>query len=121
MKTRIVAILLALALALTLVACGGEAAPEAEGGEAAGAQTVTGTAAGLFGDVTVTLTVEDGKVTDAVIEGKDETPEYGGEAMKAMSAAMIESGSVEVDVYAGATMTSNAVLEAAKAAMAQVQ
>ena len=120
MKTRIVAILLALALALTLVACGGAADNGDNGAETAG-QTVTGTAAGLFGDVTVTLTVEDGKVTNAVIEGKDETPEYGGEAMKAMAAAMIESGSIEVDVYAGATMTSNGVLEAAKAAMDQVK
>ena len=37
----------------------------------------TGTAKGMGGDVTVTLTLEDGKITDCIAEGKDETPGIG--------------------------------------------
>ena len=38
---------------------------------------LTGTAKGMGGDVTVTLTLEDGKITGCTAEGKDETPGIG--------------------------------------------
>ena len=37
----------------------------------------TGTAKGMGGDVTVTLTLTDGKITGCTAEGKDETPGIG--------------------------------------------
>lgn len=109
MKKRIVAIALTMTMALSLAACGSE---KVEG------TTGTGTAAGYNdGTVTVTLTVNEGKVVDAKVEGENQTPEVGGKAMETMAQAMIDAGSIEVDTVAGATITSDAVLEAAAAAM----
>ncbi len=42
----------------------------------------TGTAKGMGGDVTVTLTLEDGKITGCTAEGKDETPGIGTMALE---------------------------------------
>ncbi len=110
MKKRIVAIALTMTMALSLAACGSNGAAEGTTG--------TGTATGYNdGKVTVTLTVNEGKVVDAKVEGEEQTPEVGGKAMEEMANAMIESGSIEVDTVAGATITSDAVLEAAAAAM----
>ena len=42
----------------------------------------TGTAKGMGGDVTVTLTLTDGKITGCTAEGKDETPGIGTMALE---------------------------------------
>ena len=47
-----------------------------------GPETLTGTAEGFGGDVTVTLTVEDGAITACTITGDDETPDIGGAALE---------------------------------------
>ena len=83
------------------------------------AETVSVTEAGFGGDVTVTLTVEDGKVTNVEIVGLSETADLGGKAMPAMAKAILEAQSPYVDAYSGATMTSNAVLTAAEKAFAE--
>ena len=83
------------------------------------AETVSVTEAGFGGDVTVTLTVEDGKVTDVQIVGLSETADLGGKAMPVMAEAILEAQSPYVDAYTGATMTSNAVLTAAEKAFAE--
>ena len=66
MKKRILAILTAIMLVITGAALG-EAAPAEVSGD------FTGTAKGFGGDVTVTLTIEDGKLTAVKAEGPDET------------------------------------------------
>jgi fumarate reductase flavoprotein subunit len=85
------------------------------------AQVATGTATlkGFGGDVTVMLSVEGDKLTEVVITGEGETQGIGETAIKAMAAAMLETNSIEVDVVAGATITSKAILEAAAQALAQ--
>ncbi len=79
--------------------------------------TGTGTAAGFGGDVTVTVTLEDGVITAMTAEGASETPGIGTPALESVPAAMVAGNTVNVDVMSGATFTSNGVIEAAKLAL----
>ncbi|MDO4548843.1 MAG: FAD-dependent oxidoreductase [Clostridia bacterium] len=81
------------------------------------AETATATAAGYGGDVSVSLTVEGGVLTDVVIEGPNETLGVGSMAVEQMPALMIEANAVDVDIIAGATYTSTGILEAAATAL----
>ena len=80
-------------------------------------ETYTGTAAGFGGDVNVTLTIDNGVITGCSASGESETPEIGGVVMTDLSAAIVEGNTIGVDAVAGATFTSNGVIEAAKAAL----
>ena len=86
----------------------------------ASAETYTGTAQGMGGDVSVTLTVEDGKITAAEVVGENETKGIGYEpcAEGTYAAAIVEAQGADIDNISGATVTTNAVKEAAKKAMA---
>ncbi len=86
---------------------------------AADSGTFTGTARGYGGDVTVTITVADGAITEVTASGDDETPSIGGQAVEQLPAAILEEQTWDVDTFSGATMTSNAIRDAAKAAMTQ--
>jgi len=115
---------LAVAVMISLTACATpsttttpEATPTATEPEVVGAQTYTGTAQGFGGEVSVTITVEDGKITDVAAEGASETPERGGKAIANMPAEILSAGNYDVDGVTGATVTSTAVKQAAKAAM----
>ena len=110
MKKRILAILTAIMLVMTGAALG-EAAPAEVSGD------FTGTAKGFGGDVTVTLTLADGKITGCTAEGKDETEGVGSTAIDQLPGAIAESGSIAVDGVATATITSDAIKEAAAAAL----
>lgn len=81
--------------------------------------TFSATAKGFGGDVTVTLTLTDGVLTDVAAEGPDETPDVGGRALSLMPESMVAAGTVEVDGVSGATVTSDAILAAAKDALTQ--
>ena len=76
----------------------------------------TGTAKGM-GDVTVTLTLTDGKITGCTAEGADETPGIGTMALEQLPTAIAESGSIAVDGVSTAPLTSTAIKEAAAAAL----
>lgn len=84
------------------------------------AKSASGTAQGYGGEVTVTLTAEDGKLTDVTIEGPNETQGVGSMAVEQMPGLMLEANSVEIDGVAGATFTSTAILEAAKSALSEL-
>lgn len=77
----------------------------------------TGTAQGLGGDVTVTLTLTDGKITACTATGDKETVGIGSVVIDTFPAIVAESGSIAVDAVSGATITSNAFVEAAAAAL----
>lgn len=80
--------------------------------------TVTGTAKGFGGDVTVEATLDDaGKITALTIGADSETPAVGGAAAEKLAAAILEKGSADVETVSGATITSNAVLDALNAAL----
>ena len=46
--------------------------------------TYTATAQGFAGTVTVTATITDGKITEVIAEGPNETPERGGKACEVL-------------------------------------
>ncbi len=79
--------------------------------------TGTGTAAGYNGDVTVTITLVDGVITEVVAEGAGETQGIGSKALEQLPAAMKAGNTIEVDVMSTATVTSTAIKEAAKLAL----
>lgn len=85
--------------------------------KATGPQTLTGKAKGLGGDVEVTLTVDNGKLVSVSAVGEKETEGIGTKALEQLPKAMVEQNKVDVDVITGATITSNAVIEAAKQAL----
>ena len=83
------------------------------------AETYTATVPGFGGDVTVTIDVEDGKLTGVTCTGDGETPEVGGRAVEALPGAMVEAGTWDVDGIAGATISSTAIKQAAREAMVE--
>ena len=82
-----------------------------------GSGTYTGTAKGMGGDVTVTLTLENGEITDVKAEGKNETKGIGTKALEKLPGEIKSSNNVEVDGVSGATVTSNAIKKAATNAL----
>ena len=96
-----------------------ESAPDTAPATTGGDGTYSATAKGLGGDVTVTLTIENSALTDVTAEGPNETQGIGSRALESMPPDMLSKNSVEVDGVSGATVTSNAILQAAADALAQ--
>ena len=66
---------------------------------------------GYLSEVTVTVTVSSGAVVDVTADAAGETPALGGAAADALAAQLTETGDPDrVDVVAGSTYTSQAVL-----------
>lgn len=117
MKKKHMLASLVLAGAMFLTACGGSASSTTTASSSAGVSgTFSGTAKGM-GDVTVTLTLTDNVITDCTAEGADETAGIGSVVIESFPAEVASTGSIAVDAIAGATITSNAFVEAAKAAL----
>jgi len=81
------------------------------------ADALTGAAQGFGGEVAVTVTVEDGKITAVEVVGAGETPGIGTKAIEELPAKIVEANGTAVDTVAGATVTSKAILAAVEAAM----
>ncbi len=85
------------------------------------ADTVTGTGTGTGyegGAITVTVTLEDGALTDVEITGEGQTPGLGQTIIDTWDEAFEEAGGI-IDTYSGATfagVTRQGVIEAARAA-----
>ena len=82
--------------------------------------TFEGTAPGLAGEsnpVKVTVTLENNVITDVQAEGPGETDGIGSKAIDAMPGEMVAANSINVDGISGATITSEAVKNAAAAAL----
>ena len=79
----------------------------------------TGTAQGLGGDVTVTLTLKDGKIVGCTATGDKETEGIGSKVIDSFPAIVAESGSIAMDAISGATVTSDAFVAAAEAALTE--
>lgn len=73
----------------------------------------TGSANGMGGEVKVTITVENGVVTNCTATGDSETPSIGGRVINELPSTILKKKSVNVDGVSGATLTSNAVITAA--------
>ena len=114
-RKSVAALAMAAVVGVSLLGYGCGSKPASTAGGVSG--DFTGTAKGMGGDVTVTLTLEDGKITGCTAEGKDETPGIGTLALEQLPAQIAETGSIAVDGVSTATITSNAIKEAAAAAL----
>ncbi len=75
---------------------------------------------GMGGQITVKLTMADGKIANVEVVSHNETPGICEPALEQLPAAIVAAGSAEVDVVAGATMTSNAIKDAVNDALSKV-
>ena len=116
-KKSVSALAMAAVIAVSLFGYGCGAKPASTSSDAGVSGDFTGTAKGFGGDVSVTLTLTDGAITGCTAEGKDETQGVGSEAIAKMPGEIAESGSIAVDGVSTATITSNAIKEAAAAAL----
>ena len=80
----------------------------------------TASAKGYLSDVSVSVTITGGKVTNVAIDASGETPELGGKAAESLARSLTEAGSsAGVDAISGSTMTSDAVFTAMDDCLAQ--
>jgi len=81
------------------------------------AEELTGQAKGFGGVVTVTVTREGNDITSVVVDAPNETPAIAKAAIDTIPAKIVETDSADVDVVAGATRTSNGIINAVKNAL----
>ena len=116
MKKKNVLASLLLAGAMFLTACGGSASSTSAASGVSG--SFTGTAKGM-GDVSVTLTLTNNVITDCTAKGDEETPGIGSVVIEQFPGEVVEGNTINLDSISGATITSNAFVEAAKAALTE--
>lgn len=83
------------------------------------AATYTATAEGFQSDVTVTMTLDGGTVTDVQLDVSGETVGIGADAGETLAANIKAANGSEFEAVSGATVTSNAVRTAVEEIMAQ--
>ena len=83
--------------------------------------TYEGTAEGISSTVKVTMTFSDSAVTDVVVDTSGETASFGAAAADELREQLMAAGSAEIDGVSGSTITSNAVMKAAKSCYAQAK
>lgn len=133
-KSIIAVVLIVLLLAVSLVSCfanakedstapatsgtaGGEttAVPEVQGNYTDGVYTGTGNGNG--GELTVEVTVEGGNIVKVALTQHNETPGIYENAEKGVGDEIIRKQTADVDAIAGATHTSDGIIEAVKNAL----
>ena len=112
-----------------LAACNAASSSTAASGSAAASGatgtyipgTYEGTAEGISSTVKVTMTFSDSAVTDVVVDTSGETASYGAAAADQLREQLMAAGSAEIDGVSGSTITSDAVMKAAKSCYAQAK
>ena len=110
---------LGAAAAGLLAGCGNSAAAgsTAAGTYIAGTYSATATGINTTTPVTVTMTFSADTITDVQIDVANETKGYGADIADEMVKKILDAQSSEVDGHSGATITSDAIKEAAAAAL----
>ena len=83
--------------------------------------TYEGTAEGISSTVKVTMTFSDSAVTNVVVDTSGETASFGAAAADELREQLMAAGSAEIDGVSGSTITSDAVMKAAKSCYAQAK
>lgn len=131
---KFMCLLLALAMVMSMMACGTPAettteAPAVETTEAPVVETepagiytpgtYTAEAQGFSSKVKVTVTVDANNITEVKVDASGETPALGGAAADKLAKQVMDAQGAEIDGASGATMTSNAVKTAVADCLAQ--
>ena len=117
--------MLSLLMVVSLTACSSTGSTTATDTPSTNESTVTdgqytATATGFGnGEVSVTITVEGGAITDALVDTTSQSEGYGADASEGLASQIVEKQSYDLDVVSGATVTRDAVSDATKDAMAQ--
>lgn len=85
---------------------------------AAFAEESSAVAQGFGGEVRVTVSVQNGKIISVTATGENETPGVGSRAIEQLPKMILAAQSADIDALSGCTVSSNAVLKAAKEAIA---
>lgn len=118
MKKLFIVLSLCLALTMNMVGCTSTTSSQQSSSTdtSSVSGTFTGVSAGMQGDVEVQMTVEEGKITNVEITQCSETPSITAVAQERIPSQMVEHQTTTVDTVTGATLTSNAIMRAAKKA-----
>ncbi len=146
MKKRIPALLLCLAMVFSLAACGGNPQPSPSASTPGASPAVTPSAApspstaptpstpastgltdgtytgvgsGKGGDVAVEVTFAGGQIASVTVGEHSETSGIADPALERIPQSIVDNQSVKLDAVAGATLTSNAILDAVKDCITQ--
>ncbi len=111
MKRRILSILLVVLMIFTIAGC------SKADNTGSSTETYAKTVKGFGGDVTVTVELKDGVITDVKAEGPDETEGIGSKAIEELPALIVKANSADIDGVSGATVTSDAIKSATRAAL----
>ena len=119
MKKLFVSVLTSV-LALSLVACsnGSSNTEQTETGVKDGEYTASAEGFGN-GEVKVTITVKEGKIASAEVDGSTQSEGYGKTAADGLAQEIVDGQTYDIDVVSGATATRDAVSLAAKDCMTQ--
>ena len=118
-KTLLIVGIITLVLGLVLgCATGANRVAEPFAGNPSG--RATGTAPGYGGPVEVTVTMEAGFITEVVIRGDQETPAFAQPVFMRAPRDMVRDNSAQIDIIAGSTVTTQAVISAAQSAINQI-
>lgn len=115
---RILAMALATGIMVSATACT-KNDDKAVVGEGYTAGIYVGKAAGNNGQIKVEVTVEDGKISDVKVLEHAETKGLGDIAMNTVGEIIKNSNSTNIETVTGATVSSNAMMEAVKDALRQ--
>lgn len=121
MRRKIVPITLSVVLASSLIACSKTPTASEDNNNNSEVKTeqqvVTGKAKGFGGEITATVTTENGKITKIDVVGDKETKNIGSKAVEELPGAIVAAGNTEVDVISGATVSSKAIIAAVNNAL----
>lgn len=84
-----------------------------------GEVVMTKTAKGYGGDVSVTVTFNDGVITKVEAVGDKETAGVGSQAIEQLPNAIVKANGIQIDSVSGATVTSSAIKSAVEQAIAE--
>lgn len=112
---KLVKLFLALLMAVSFTACAGKPATDESGIYTAG--TYTGSAKGNNGDVTVEVVLSADRIESVNVTNHQETPGLSDGPIADIPEAIVNNQSLNIDAVSGATNTSNAILDAVKAAL----
>ncbi len=85
--------------------------------EVSTAKTYTETVKGFMGDFAVDVTIDGDVITAVTVGANNETPTIGGIAIEEVPSLIVEKQSYIVDATSGASITSEAIMEAVKLAL----